>query len=62
LEAWSEWWSGMPCAYFKGKNREMKVKKEREGLLFRRIRLRVCGVSKNASRGKNRKTFIYPYA
>ncbi|MCK4736230.1 MAG: hypothetical protein KAT65_27505, partial [Methanophagales archaeon] len=25
----------MPCAYFEGKNREMKAKKEREGLFQR---------------------------
>ena len=30
----------MPCAYFEGKDREMKAKKEREGLLFQRINLR----------------------
>ena len=30
----------MPCAYFEGKNREMKAKKEREGLSFRRMSLR----------------------
>jgi hypothetical protein len=30
----------MPCAYFEGKDREMKAKKEREGLLFQRMNLR----------------------
>jgi len=43
-------WSGMPCAYFEGKNREMKAKKDGEGLLFRMMSLGVCGVSKEAGK------------
>ena len=26
-------WSELPCAYFEGKNREMKAKKERERII-----------------------------
>jgi hypothetical protein len=48
----------MPCAYFEGKNRAMKAKKEREGLLFQRMSLRSLWSFKKMLPGEKRKAFI----
>ena len=53
--------SGMPCAYFEGKNREMKAKKERGGIIIPKGEFKEFVEFQKCFTWKNRKTFIYPY-